>query len=229
MKNVLNLKNIIPWGLLILVLTVIAVSAPANFAFAQERGHHGREFMDSRHSHNRSYLARDQYVSRLPEGRRVVMYRNSRYYFAEGVWYRPWGGRFMVVAPPIGLFVPFLPGAYVTLWVHGIPYYYANEVYYTPTAGGYVVAEPPQDDVSTTPPASDQSAGSQLFIYPRQGQSEKQQANDRYECHTWAVGQTSYDPVKPPAGVSAGQLTQKRADYQRAMGACLEGRGYTVR
>jgi hypothetical protein len=41
------------------------------------------------------------------------------------------------------------------------------------------------------------------------------------------VNQTGYDPVQPPAGAS--QMSQKRADYQRAMGACLDGRGYTVK
>jgi hypothetical protein len=66
-----------------------------------------------------------------------------------------------------------------------------------------------------------------LFLYPRKGQSEQQQAKDRYECHSWAVSQTGYDPTQPPA--SAAQMSQKRADYQRAMGACLDGRGYTVK
>jgi len=230
MRKTLHIKHTLPWGLLILLALALTVMIPVNSAFAQGPDHRGRgEFMDSRHDHNRSYPARDQYVGRLPGEHRIVTYRSSRYYFADGAWYRPMRGRFIVVAPPIGMFVPFLPGAFVTLWVHGIPYYYANEVYYTPTAGGYVVAEPPKEDVSTTPPASDQAAQSRLFIYPRQGQSEKQQANDRYECHTWAVGQTSYDPVKPPSGVAANQLMQMRADYQRAMGACLEGRGYTVK
>ena len=68
-----------------------------------------------------------------------------------------------------------------------------------------------------------------LFLYPRKGQSEQQQAKDRYECHSWAVSQTGYDPTQPPAGVPATQMSQKRADYQRAMGACLDGRGYTVK
>ena len=68
-----------------------------------------------------------------------------------------------------------------------------------------------------------------MFIYPRQGQSEKQQANDRYECHSWAVGQTNYDPTKSSAGMPAQQIKQKRAEYQRAMGACLDGRGYTAK
>jgi hypothetical protein len=68
-----------------------------------------------------------------------------------------------------------------------------------------------------------------MFIYPRKGQSEKLQAKDRYECHRWALSQTGYDPIQPPAGAPAAQMSQKRADYQRAMGACLDGRGYTMK
>jgi len=230
MQNTFNMKRFAPFGLMLLMLCAITMILPAGSAFAQGRDHRQyREFVDSRHNHNHSYPVRGQYIGQLPGGNRAVMYRNSRYYYAHGAWYRPEGRRFFVVAPPIGVFVPFLPAFYATLWVHDIPYYYANEIYYTPTAGGYVVAEPPQSDVSSMPPANDQATESRLFIYPRQGQNEKQQANDRYECHSWAVDQTNYDPIKPPSGIPADQLLQQRGDYQRAMGACLEGRGYTVK
>jgi hypothetical protein len=73
--------------------------------------------------------------------------------------------------------VPFLPLYYATIWIGGIPYYYANEVYYTQTAGGYIVVEPPKGEVSTVPPAAGQMPEGQIFIYPRQGQSEQKQAD----------------------------------------------------
>ena len=137
-----------------------------------------------------------------------------------------------------------------------------------------------------------------VYFFPTQGQTAEQQDRDRYDCHTWAVGQTGYDPsrralapnertVVMPArnsgdttlgaaiagaligaavsdsrnagtgalvGAAAGgllgaasedaQAQQSRqmavasanvgtrrqsADYQRAMSACLEARGYTVK
>ncbi len=193
-----------------------------------------KSFMDSRYQHNRSYPVRGQSVRSLPRDRRAVMHNHSRYYSSHGVWYRSHGGRYSVVAPPFGLFVPFLPLVYTTIWISGIPYYYANETYYTETPGGYVVVEPPQDqgEVSETPPdtqQSNESTENKMFIYPRKGQSEKQQANDRYGCHTWAVGQTNYDPTMIPSGISADQIMQKRADYQRAMASCLDSRGYTAK
>ena len=141
--------------------------------------------------------------------------------------------------------------------------------------------------------------GSDVIIYPAKGQSPDQQNRDRYECHTWAVQQTGFDPTKPQTaqpppppqqapqggvvrgagrgaavgavgGAIAGDagkgaavgaatggmiggmrrrdqqaqqgqaqanaaaqqqatLSQQQAGYNRALGACLEGRGYTVK
>jgi hypothetical protein len=183
-----------------------------------------RSFMDSRYQHNRSYPARGQSVRSLPRDHRAVLHDHSRYYFSHGTWYRPHHGGYAVVAPPIGLFVPFLPLAYATIWMQGIPYYYANETYYTQTPGGYVVVEPP-----VTEDSNEITEEHKMFIYPRKGQSEEQQAKDRYECHAWAVGETKYNPTKIPSGIPDDQIMQKRADYQRAMGSCLDGRGYTAK
>ena len=60
-------------------------------------------------------------------------------------------------------------------------------------------------------------------MYPRKGQTEQQTATDKYECHSWAVNQTGYDPTRAQA--TGGAL----ADYRRAMSACLDARGYSAR
>ena len=39
-------------------------------------------------------------------------------------------------------------------------------------------------------------SSSQLYIYPLKNQSSQQEDRDRYECHTWAVKQTGYDPSR---------------------------------
>ena len=105
------------------------------------------------------------------------------------------------------------------------PYYYSPYYYAPPPV---VIREQPpayfQPAPSVTPPSTER-----IFVYPRQGQSEELQAKDRYECHSWAVSQTHYDPTQPASGMPAAQLNQMRADYQRAMGACLDGRGYTMK
>jgi len=67
-----------------------------------------------------------------------------------------------------------------------------------------------------------------LYIYAKSGQSPKQQATDRYECHSWASAQTGFDSTRPGAGVANSEYASRRDAYQRAMTACLEARGYTV-
>ena len=216
-------------GLMLAALSGLMLSGLIQAAHAEGHGsgsgsgHH--EVMDSLHGHNHSYPARGQHFDRLPGGYRTVAYGHSKYYFHGGVWYRPFGRGFVVDVPPFGLIVPFLPLYYTALWVGGIPYYYANDIYYTQTAGGYMVVEPPKGEVAQAPPATT----GQLFIYPRNGQSDQQQAKDRYECHSWAVSQVGYDPTQPTGSVPEAQVNPKRADYQRAMGACLDARGYTTK
>lgn len=194
------------------------------------------QFLDARYHHNHYYPPRGYVFGGLPPHPEIVFHGGLQFYFAEGVWYRSdLHAHFVVVAPPIGIVVPVLPAFYTTVWVHGAPYYYANDVYYVRAPQGYVVVDPPpanvvveQPPATAPPPATNvaQAPTDQLFVYPRQGQSAQQEATDRYECHRWAINQTGYDPTLAPAGSASGQ---KHADYQRALGACLDGRGYTMK
>jgi hypothetical protein len=193
-------------------------------SYSTPRYQHAPSYRDSRYNHNRSYPVRGHNVRAVPRGHYSMYHGGVRYRYYGGAWYRPYGSHFAVVAPPFGLVVPFLPLYYTTLWVAGLPYYYANDVYYTQATGGYMVVEPPKGEVIQAPPLEEK-----LFIYPRKGQSEKQQSDDRYECHRWAVDQAHYDPTQPPGSVPDDQATKKRAEYRRAIGACLDARGYTVK
>ncbi len=229
MTNWRNVRWYFILGLLLFVFSGIMLSGFTHSAAADEGGFHHQEFVDSRYQHNHSYPVRGQFIEALPGDHRAAVYGRSRYYFHGGTWYRPQGRRFVVIAPPFGMIIPFLPPFYSTIWVGGIPYYYANEAYYTQGAGGYIVVEPPNGERITAPTQVDQTSTNRIFIYPRQGQSEQKQADDRYECHSWAANQTGYDPIKPPANLPDAQMIQKRNDYQRASAACLDGRGYTVK
>jgi hypothetical protein len=179
------------------------------------------QHFDARYNHNRAYPVHGTEVRTLPSGHSSLNFHGTPYYVHDGVYYRPHGDRFIVVAPPVGLIVPFLPAYYSTVWWAGTPYYYANDTYYTsnPGANGYVVAQPPQGIESATA----QSSGD-VYAYPANGQSPDQQATDRYECHQYAVQQTGFDPAQPPANAPPDASN----DYTRAESACLEGRGYSV-
>lgn len=182
--------------------------------------------LDKRHRHDRRYPRRGYVMPSLPRGYRAIPHRGKRYYHYHGSWYRRSGARFIVVLPPMGITVPILPPFYTTIWVGGVPYYYANGVYYVwrPMERIYVVADPPPDsEVSEQPAKPDK-----LFVYPKKGQSEQRQASDRYQCYQWSVDQTGFDPTRSGGNVPVSQYFTKRADYQRAMKACLEARGYSV-
>jgi hypothetical protein len=182
--------------------------------------------MDRRYNHNRYYPRSGYRVRELPRGYRVFTHHRERYYFDDGIWYRPGFNGFYVSTPPIGLTLSLLPPYYTTIWANGVPYYYADGVYYRwqPDQRTYMVSAPPPDKEVV----EDTVLPKSLYIYPKKGQSVAQQDDDRYECHRWAVEQTSFDPTQPSGSVPADQNVAKRGEYQRAMKACLEARDYSV-
>lgn len=197
----------------------------------REREFRDRAYFDSRFHHDRYYAPRGYVFGALPLGVEIVLHRGVRFYFGSGLWYRSMvPGRFEVVAPPLGVTVSTLPPFYSTLWVGPTPYYYANQTYYLRGPGGYTVVEAPPADavIAQPPPAVAQASAERVFVYPRNGQSEQQTNADRDACGDWATGQTGYDP-RFATSVSDSIAVQKRGDYQRALGACLDGRGYTVK
>ena len=211
-----------------------AAAAPGRPTFrpAPERpSFDGRgQVLDSRYNHGRYYPPRGTVRPSLPDGYRPYYRGRDRFYFSGGIWYAPRGPGFVVVAPPPGLVISVLPPYYSTVWLGGVPYYYADNVYYTwqPDQNGYSVVDAPDGaDAPTAPPDSAPSAPDDLMIYPKNGQSKEQQAADQFECNNWAKGQTGFDPTQPGGGV-AGNPDAARGTYNRAMSACLQGRGYQV-
>lgn len=122
----------------------------------------------------------------------------------------------------LGLYFSDLPFYYSTFWWGGIPYYYADDTFYTwdGPAGQYQTVDPP--------PEVEQQAQSQasreLIAYPKNGQSDQQQAKDKSDCRQWATTQSGYDPA-----AAATTAVSNRWDYLRAQAACLDGRGYSVK
>jgi hypothetical protein len=124
----------------------------------------------------------------------------------------------------IGLYFATLPYYYATLWDDGVPYYYADDNYYQwdGNVGEYETVSPP-------PAVERQTAtlSPNLIAYPKNGQTDAQQAADKSQCRTWAVAQSGFDPNQA-AQVTTSESAGKRSDYMRAQAACLDGRGYSV-
>jgi hypothetical protein len=224
-------------GLLLAALLLVTGSLfGAAMGAAFDRDHNARgEVLDSRYNHGHYYPPRGAVVRELPGGYRPYYFRGSPFYFYGGIWYAPGPAGFVVTRPPVGLYISVLPPFYTTVWLGGVPYYYANDVYYQwqPGVNGYVVVDPPAgaDQPGAPPPsaAGPAAPGSDFFMYPRNGQAPEQQAADRYECYSWAKSQTGFDSTQPNGGLPPDQAAAKRDQYQRAMSACLEARGYSVK
>jgi hypothetical protein len=115
------------------------------------------------------------------------------------------------------------------LWDDGVPYYYADGDYYQwdGNVGEYETVNPPpevQSQAATLSP--------DLIAYPKNGQTDAQQATDKSQCRTWAAAQSGFDPNQAAQAQAAQAATAgsagKRSDFMRAQAACLEGRGYSV-
>jgi hypothetical protein len=101
--------------------------------------------------------------------------------------------------------------------VYSAPVYAAPPVVYaTPPAPVY--AAPPAQYAAPSPPAGN------LIAYPARGQSQAQQTRDRSECQGWAMNQSGFDP----AHVTEYTTNVMVDSYNRAMAACMTGRGYSV-
>ncbi len=121
------------------------------------------------------------YLTALPAGSVSVTVGGGRYWRHGDHWYRPWGPRWVIVAPPIVLGQP----------------------------------EPVYIQHAAPPPLPAAPAKPDPIIYPRQGQSAEQAEADRRDCNRWATTQ--------PAAMAEATV------FHRAVEACMDGRGYTLR
>ncbi|MEO8315837.1 MAG: glycine zipper family protein [Pseudomonadota bacterium] len=98
------------------------------------------------------------------------------------------------------------------------------------------VAAPPLRRVAAAPAPPVNLA--KVYFYPTQGQSEDQQDRDRYDCHSWSVRQTGFDPSRHLASASergavvpsrsGGQNIGASAAVGAVIGAIAAGRGDSV-
>ncbi|CAI8940878.1 DUF6515 family protein [Pseudomonas sp. IT-P4] len=163
-----------------------------------------------------------QVIDRFPERDYRVPYRGMDYYYSGGYWYRPLGPRYVVVEPPRGIRVRYLPDYAEQVWIGGALLFLAAGSYYAyqQSTQDYVVVEPPVGQ--SQPPAG--NSGYDVEAYPANGQSPEQVSRDGYECYQYAVQQSGFDPrtatYQPdPSVVQA---------YRQAQGDCLSSRGYQV-
>jgi len=126
----------------------------------------------------------------LPIGAVSVTVGGGRYWRHGGLWYRPWGPSFVIVAPPVVI-------AATTPWV-------------LERQDRMERREAVPDPLFAAPPPRPDPV-----ITPRNGQDAQQTEADRQACNRWATTQ--------PAALAEASV------FQRAVEACMDGRGYTMK
>lgn len=158
-------------------------------------------------------------VSTLPFGYTTVWVEGNPYYYYNNVYYErvPNGYRALPAPPDDVVMVdkPAEDGATA-------PQTSAQSTPPTAAAGNAPVPSYAQPAAKTAA-AAPAAAAAKLYAYPRKGQTATEATFDRIECERWASGQTGFNPSQSPANAQAD------GDYHRAVGACLEGRGYSVK
>src|SRR5690606_13358485 len=115
---------------------------------------------------------------------------------------------YVVVTPPYGVRVQYLPAYAREVWLGGALFFVAADTYYQYLGDSreYVVVNPPVAAPAPAPvPVAAAGGGYDVVAYPMYGQGQEQQDQDRYQCHRWAVSQSGFDPATatyaPPANV----------------------------
>jgi hypothetical protein len=185
-----------------------------------------RADQDRRHDRRAYIVPPGHRVRSLPPRYTPIVVNRRPYYYYGGLFYQPYYPSYVVVNAPIGARVGWLPPGYVSFGLGGHNYAYFNATFYLwdPPQRNYIVVEKPAGaDQALAAAEAGETSGAELYVYPARGQSADQVQRDRYECHLWAVDQTRFDPSMGDAdAVQSGE-------YRRAVTACLEGRGYTVK
>lgn len=85
-------------------------------------------------------------IKHLPAAHQRVRYNHCDYYKAQGRWYKPSAGRYVMVAAPYGVTLRQLPHGAQPVWVRGVKYHQVAGTYYQWHAkqGYYRVVQAPR-------------------------------------------------------------------------------------
>lgn len=169
-----------------------------------------------------------QRIDRFPGDHYRVPYRGGDYFYSSGYWYRPNGPGYVVVAPPRGIRVRYLPDYATRVWIGGGMFFLAAGTYYqwVNETQEYVVVDAPAAPIQSQPQRVPQPvaapSGYDVAFYPANGQTPSQMERDRYDCQRWAAQQTGFDPATATYAPS----DQVVYLFRQNMANCLSSRGY---
>ncbi|MCF8341666.1 MAG: DUF6515 family protein [Chitinophagaceae bacterium] len=91
----------------------------------------------------RYYPSRGQVFYHRPGNLITLQFGGNPYYYSGGLFYKPFGGNYQVIHPPLGIRVGILPTGYWSLRMGNLPYYYFNGIFYKQQNKEYEVVKAP--------------------------------------------------------------------------------------
>lgn len=107
----------------------LAVALLLGAAVSTTQAQRGRNY----YRNARFYPSYGQRFANMPGAYVNINFGGNPYYYADGLFYRPYRNYFQVSFPPFGLHVNVLPTVYHPVIWGGNPYYYSNGVFYRPS------------------------------------------------------------------------------------------------
>jgi len=72
-------------------------------------------------------------------------------------------------------------------------------------------------------PSPAQEPGADIYVYPANGQSDRQLDRDRYECHGWSVKRSGYDPSQNMVSRPQMRVVAMPPDHRGAVNGAVAG------
>jgi hypothetical protein len=92
-------------------------------------------------------------IYQLPANYRRINHRGNPFFFADGLFYSPYGNYYRPIVPPIGIRLNVLPRGYWSFNYGGFPYFYYSGVFYRSFNNEYQVVDPPVGAIVPSVPA----------------------------------------------------------------------------
>ncbi len=143
MVKKLHIIQVVGGGLLALIVVANPTTSYADNGRNQEYNSYRRVNQSHYESRHHSYPRYGETRFTLSGGNLSLSVGGLRYYYEDGVYYRRHMRQYVVVAPPRGAVIRYLPSSYRPVVIRGATYYTQNDIYYQPTVQGYVLVDQP--------------------------------------------------------------------------------------
>ncbi len=111
---------------------------------AQHRKHYKGKHYRPHHRYVKHYHWGHGYRA-VPKGAFIYPHKGTRYHYHKGIYFKPYGSKYVVVRPPLGIRVKTIPANHIRFLLRGQTYYYYYGTYYKKSNNSkeYVSVSPP--------------------------------------------------------------------------------------